>query len=60
LIALETLRKDSGKLREHLTRLGWEEGKDQEMKTRKNELQNNIRKLTEVIFHRDVANMKAI
>ena len=48
LSALENLRKDSTKLRERLTKLGWEEGKDQDMKKRRNELQENIRKLTEV------------
>ena len=48
LSALENLRKDSAKLRERLSKLGWEEGKDQQMKKRKSELQDNIRKLTEV------------
>jgi structural maintenance of chromosome 2 len=49
LSALENLRKDSAKLRERLAKLGWEEGKDQEMKSRRGELQDNIRKLTEVV-----------
>jgi structural maintenance of chromosome 2 len=48
LSALEGLRKDSTKLRDRLMKLGWEEGKDQDMKTRKGELQDKIRKLTEV------------
>lgn len=48
LSALESLRKDSTKLRERLGKLGWEEGKDEGMKERKRELQDNIRKLTEV------------
>jgi structural maintenance of chromosome 2 len=50
LSALEGLRKDSIKLRDRLSKLGWEEGKDQDMKKRKSELQDNIRKLTEVCF----------
>ena len=49
LSALENLRKDASKLRERLTKLGWEEGKDQEMKKRRSELQDNVRKLTEVV-----------
>jgi structural maintenance of chromosome 2 len=49
LSALENLRKESSKIRERLTKLGWEEGKDQDMKTRKAALQDNIRKLTEVL-----------
>ena len=48
LSALENLRKDSTKLRERLGKLGWEEGKDEGMKERRRELQDNIRKLTEV------------
>jgi len=48
LSALENLRKDSTKIRERLLKLGWEEGKDQAMKKRKTELQDNIRKFTEV------------
>jgi structural maintenance of chromosome 2 len=47
LSALENLRKDSAKIRQQLTKLGWEEGKDEDMKKRKSDLQNNIRKLTE-------------
>jgi len=48
LSALDTLRKDSTKLRERLSKLGWQEGKDLEMKKRKSTLQDNIRTLTEV------------
>lgn len=48
LSALDTLRKDSTKLRAYLSKLGWEEGKDQTSKARKSELQDQIRKLTEV------------
>jgi structural maintenance of chromosome 2 len=47
LSALDTLRKDSSKLRAHLSKLGWEEGKDQDMSAQKTQLQDQIRKLTE-------------
>jgi structural maintenance of chromosome 2 len=48
LSALESLRKDSTKLRERLAKLGWEEGKDEEIKIRKAQLQDHIRSYTEV------------
>ena len=61
LSALENLRTDSAKIRQQLARLGWEEGKDHDMKQRKTQLQENIRKLTEVRCPlTEVSNVKAI
>lgn len=58
LSALENLRKDSTKLRERLGKLGWEEGKDEGMKERRRDLQENIRKLTEVTNFIDLTNVQ--
>src|SRR5271154_1654703 len=58
LTALDALRKDSAKLRANLTKLGWEEGKDTAMKKRKSELQDQIRKLTEVVSLLFLKNLK--
>ena len=50
LNALETLRKESAKLRERLGKLGWEEGKDESIRKQRENLEEDIRKLVEVFF----------